>query len=168
MAHFAELDNDNVVLRVIVINNAELLDENGVESEARGREFCKSLYGENTNWIQSSYNASFRGMHAEAGGRYHADIDKFTPKAPEGYPSFVLDMTKLRWVPPKPEPTDGYGYFWDEEHLLWMRFTSKPRPDNDNLYLWNKHTEEWEQISIYNYQDRNYVWDPVTKNFVEQ
>lgn len=168
MAHFAELDDNNVVLRVIVINNTELLDENGHELESRGQAFCKSLYGENTRWVQSSYNGNFRGMQAEAGGIYYPDIDKFTPKAPEEYPSFVLDLAQLKWIPPIPEPTDGYGYIWDEEHLTWVRSTNKPRPDNDNLYLWNNNTEEWEQISIYNYQDRTYVWDPVKKNFIEQ
>jgi len=168
MAHFAEIDNDNVVLRVIVVNNDVLIDGNGQESEELGIEFCRSLYGAETRWVQSSYNGGFRGMHAEVGGKYEPDIDKFTPKRPDQNPSFVLDLDKLQWVPPKPEPTDGYGYLWSEEYLMWIRFTSKPKPDYDNLYLWNKNTEEWEQTSIYNYQNRQFVWDPVTKNFIEQ
>lgn len=166
MAHFAELDENNFVLRVIVINNNVLLDENGQEVESLGIEFCKSLYGENTRWVQSSYNGNFRGMHAEPGGQYLQNIDKFVPSRPESNPSFILDTDLLRWVPPKPEPTDGYGYVWNEEFLQWTRYTTKPKPDNENLYLWNKHTEEWEQISVYNYQDQQYIWDPINKNFV--
>lgn len=168
MAHFAELDINNIVLRVIVISNNELLDENNVESEARGIAFCKSLYGQETIWIQSSYNNKFRGIHAQPGGKYYPDIDKFTPKKPENNPSFVLDFTKLSWVPPEPEPQDGYGYLWDENLIQWIRTTSKPRPDNDHLYLWNSTIEEWEQITVYTYNNRQYVWDPVTKYFYEQ
>jgi hypothetical protein len=61
MAHFAELDNNNTVLRVVVIDNKDILDSNNVESEEIGVAFCKSLYGADTKWIQTSYNANFRG-----------------------------------------------------------------------------------------------------------
>ena len=62
MAHFAEIDSnlDNVVLRVIVIGNEDILDENGEESEALGIAFCKNLFGEETEWVQTSYNNTFR------------------------------------------------------------------------------------------------------------
>ena len=67
MAHFAELDGNNVVLRVIVVNNSELLDASGNESESKGVAFCKSLHGENTNWKQTSYNSTFRKNFAGIG-----------------------------------------------------------------------------------------------------
>lgn len=70
MAHFAELDSNNTVLRVIVINNKDTLDSNGVEKEEVGIAFCKSLFGENTNWIQTSYNHNFRGKYAGPGYIY--------------------------------------------------------------------------------------------------
>jgi hypothetical protein len=82
MAHFARLDENNVVTEVIVVHNNELLDENGQESEAQGIAFCKSLYGNGTRWMQTSYNATFRGRYAVIGGRYNAAADEFL--LPEG------------------------------------------------------------------------------------
>ena len=86
MAHFAELDENNVVTRVIVINNNELLAQkivtttdgyinvSTVESEERGVDFCKSLYGADTNWVQTSYNNSFRGKYAGIGDTYENGV----------------------------------------------------------------------------------------------
>ena len=79
MAHFAELDNNNTVTRVIVIHNNELLDDNGNESEANGIAFCKQLYGENTRWVQTSYNNSFRGTYAGVGYKYDPTANVFSP-----------------------------------------------------------------------------------------
>lgn len=80
MGHFARLSDDNIVIQVIALNNAELLDENGVESEAKGIAFCQDIFGANTTWLQSSFNAAtngFRGKHANAGDTYDAATDKF-------------------------------------------------------------------------------------------
>jgi hypothetical protein len=74
MAHFAELDENNIVKRVIVVHNNELLD-NGVESEAKGIQFCQSLYG--GNWVQTSYNSNFRNKYAGIGYRYDSITDEF-------------------------------------------------------------------------------------------
>jgi hypothetical protein len=63
MAHFAEI-KDGIVCQVIVVNNLELLDENGQEQESLGIAFCKSLYGADTEWVQTSYNNNFRGKFA--------------------------------------------------------------------------------------------------------
>ena len=79
MAHFARLDENNVVTEVIVVHNNELLDENGQESEAQGIAFCQSLYGADTRWVQTSYNANFRGCYAGIGYRYDAATDQFLP-----------------------------------------------------------------------------------------
>lgn len=75
MAHFAELDNDNIVTRVIVIHNNELLDDNNNESEQKGIDFCVAHYG--GRWIQTSYNSSFRGVYAGAGFLYDPILDIF-------------------------------------------------------------------------------------------
>jgi hypothetical protein len=72
MAHFAELDENNIVLRVIVINNDVITSENNEEVEQLGIDFCKSLYGQNTNWAQTSYNNNFRKQYALKGGNYDA------------------------------------------------------------------------------------------------
>ena len=76
MAHFAQLDENNIVLQVIVVNNNELLD-NGVESEAKGIAFCQSIFGANTIWKQTSYNSNFRGTYAGIGYTYDPINDIF-------------------------------------------------------------------------------------------
>lgn len=93
MAHFAELDNQNVVLRVIVVHNNELLD-NGVESEAKGVSFCKSLFG--GNWKQTSYNGNMRKNYAGIGFTYDPVRDVFIPPKPGD--KWVLDEATCKWV----------------------------------------------------------------------
>ena len=75
MAHFAELDENNVVLRVIVVHNNELLDADGVEQEALGQAFCTNLLG--GNWKQTSYNGTFRKNFAGLGYTYDPVLDEF-------------------------------------------------------------------------------------------
>jgi hypothetical protein len=75
MAHFARVEN-GVVREVIVVNNEVLHDENGVEQESIGVDFCKSLYGADTEWVQTSYNGSFRGKYAGQGNIW--DGENFT------------------------------------------------------------------------------------------
>ena len=74
MAHFAKLDDDNIVVEVIVVHNNELLD-NGIESEAKGVAFCQSLFG--GTWIQTSYHATIRGKYAGLGDTYDPITDRF-------------------------------------------------------------------------------------------
>jgi hypothetical protein len=76
MAHFARIE-DNIVREVIVVNNEVITDEHGQEQESLGIAFCKSLYGEDTEWLQTSYNGSFRGRYAGAGYTYDSVKDKF-------------------------------------------------------------------------------------------
>ena len=80
MAHFAEVKN-NVVQQVIVINNEVLENKPFPESEPIGIDFCKSLYGEDTEWLQTSYNSNFRGKYAGPGMIYDSELDEF--KYPE-------------------------------------------------------------------------------------
>lgn len=82
MAHFAQLDENNVVQQVIVVNNSELLDENGVEQESKGIQFCQALLG--GTWIQTSYNGNFRKNYAGAGYVYDSQLDAFIPPKPDG------------------------------------------------------------------------------------
>jgi hypothetical protein len=77
MAHFARVE-DNIVREVIVINNEVLENKDFPESEPIGISFCKSVYGENTNWIQTSYNSNFRGTYAGSGMIYDPELDIFT------------------------------------------------------------------------------------------
>lgn len=115
MAHFAEIDGDMLVTRVIVVSNQELLDENGVEQEARGRAFCENLLG--GTWIQTSYNANFRKNYAGIGFKYDSIRDAFIP--PKPYPSWILDEDTCQWHAPVSYPDDGQVYFWNEETQSW-------------------------------------------------
>ena len=123
MAHFAELNNNNIVLRVIVVNNSDILDENGVESEEIGKAFCESLFG--GRWIQTSYNASFRKNYAGIGFEYSEEYDGFIPPKPFGRDSWILDTDSCRWAAPVPYPSepapDGRARWkWDEDTISWV------------------------------------------------
>jgi hypothetical protein len=93
MAHFAKLDKNNAVIQVIVVNNNELLDDNGAESEQKGIDFCLNLFG--GTWIQTSYNANFRKNYAGIGYTYDAALDAFIP--PKCHDEATLDETTYRW-----------------------------------------------------------------------
>jgi hypothetical protein len=90
MAHFAQLDENNTVLQVIVVHNNDLVankqtlvNEDGsitatiIESEDRGIAFCQGLFGADTRWVQTSYNGNFRGKYAGIGDVYDADANEF-------------------------------------------------------------------------------------------
>lgn len=77
MAHFAELDDNNIVIRVIVVSNNDLKDKWGKEREAIGVAFCQSLFGEHTRWVQTSYNGRTRGKFASIGDAYDPISDQF-------------------------------------------------------------------------------------------
>lgn len=114
MAHFAEIGLNNTVLQVIVVHNNELLDENGQESEAKGIEFCRNLFG--GTWLQTSYNGTFRKNFAGVGYTYDSQRDAFI--APKPYPSWILVEETCQWTAPVAMPTDGL-YTWNEETTSW-------------------------------------------------
>ena len=116
MAHFAEIGLNNTVLQVIVVHNNELLDENGQESEAKGAEFCRNLFG--GTWLQTSYNGTFRKNFAGVGYTYNAIRDAFIP--PQPYSSWVIDDATCQWKAPVPMPTDGGMYSWNEATQAWV------------------------------------------------
>lgn len=121
MAHFAEIDDNNRVLRVIVVANSELLDEDGFENEAIGINFCKSLFGDSTNWVQTSYNGNFRKRFAVIGGTYDVEKDVFINEQP--FPSWILDSKTDEWSAPEPKPAGNY--YWSEESLSWVKIEEK-------------------------------------------
>jgi hypothetical protein len=84
MAHFAELDENNNVLRVIVIHNQDCQDESGNEMETVGQFYCKLLFGENSRWLQTSYNGKFRGKYAGIGDIYDDSINEFVTPVSHG------------------------------------------------------------------------------------
>lgn len=79
MAHFAELDENNVVVSVIVVDNINILNHNGVESEQVGIQYIQSILGTGSKWVQTSYNAKFRKYYAGIGYTYDYTLDEFIP-----------------------------------------------------------------------------------------
>lgn len=116
MAHFAELDENNQVIRVIVVSNEELLDEKNQELEIKGIEFCQNLFG--GRWIQTSYNGNMRGKFAGVGDQYLSDEDIFLE--PQPYKSWLRNGSY--WKPPIEFPNDGKRYYWDEVKENWVNF----------------------------------------------
>ena len=116
MAHFAQIDENNIVQRVIVVSNDVTFDENNQEVEQKGIDFCKSLYGENTAWVQTSYNHNFRKQFAGIGALYDSLNDVFIVTKP--YDSWTLD-SNFDWQPPVEYPNDGQNYQWNEDDQTW-------------------------------------------------
>ena len=105
MSHWAEIDENKIVLRVLVGNNSEP-DE--------GEAFMNSLGG---TWVKTSYNATIRKNYAGIGMSYDAERDAFI--APKPFDSWILDEETCRWEAPVAYPTDGIMYVWDEETTDW-------------------------------------------------
>jgi hypothetical protein len=118
MAHFAKLDQNNVVTDVIVVNNIDLLTADGSESEMMGVAFLIRWSGGYSNWKQTSYNGNIRKNYAGVGYTYDAQRDAFIP--PQSFPSWVLNEETCLWDAPVAMPTDGQLYNWDEETLSWV------------------------------------------------
>ena len=127
MAHFAQLDSNNVVTQVIVVSNDDTSDNNGVESESIGVAFCQQLLGADTNWKQTSYNNNMRGNYAGIGYTYMSNVatlgvgstDVFIPQQP--YASWTISTSAAQWEAPITQPTltdDQIAarsyYTWDE------------------------------------------------------
>ena len=123
MAHFARMNGD-VVAEVIVVNNATIENLPFPESEPVGIAFCQSLFGADSEWLQTSYNASFRKNYAGVGFVYDAALDAFIP--PKPYPSWLLNTETAQWEPPVPYPNDGKRYYWDEATESWVEIQPEP------------------------------------------
>lgn len=117
MAHFAQLEN-NIVTKVIVVSNQDILDEQGQESEEKGIDFCSNLLG--GTWLQTSYNARIRKNYAGVGYTYDETLDAFI--APKPFNSWLLDAN-AQWKAPVDMPTDDKMYSWNEETLTWTEMT---------------------------------------------
>ena len=131
MAHFAQIDTSETkadhghpVLSVIVVANEDCLDGDGNESEAVGIAFCKSLFGADTDWVQTSYNLNMRGEFANKGMYYDATDDIFKGECPvKGWVWKADADGRLMWHWPHEPPEDannGQPYDWDEDTLDWV------------------------------------------------
>ena len=106
MAHFAELDENNIVVQVLVTDN---------DHPNEGYDWLVDTFG--GRWVQTSYNATFRKNFAGTGFTYDEDRDAFI--APKPFESWTLDEETCQWVAPVAYPTDGKIYTWNEENTNW-------------------------------------------------
>ena len=97
MAHFAQLNDQSKVIQVCVVDNSVLLDAEGLEHEALGIAYLRSIFGQNTQWRQTSYNNRFRVRYAGLGMQYNEMYDAFIPMQPG--PDWVFDHEQLDWKP---------------------------------------------------------------------
>ena len=123
MAHFAKLDDNNVVLAVHVVNN-DVITVDGVESEQVGIDFLTDLHG-HSSWKQTSYNGTIRKNYAGIGYTYDATRDAFI--APQPYASWILNETTCQWESPVAYPTvdpeNFKAYAWFEPNQQWIEIT---------------------------------------------
>jgi len=113
MAHYAELDANNQVLRVLVIpNEVEPTEQDGIA-------YLEQLFGGGT-WRKTSYNGNIRKNYAGRGYQYDEYRDAFI--APKPFPSWLFNEETCRWYPPKPypDPTGHDVYRWDEITTNWV------------------------------------------------
>ena len=118
MAHFAELNSSNEVLRVIVVSNTDV-DANGGDLHADAETFVTTIVPYSTGgvaWKQTSYNNNFRKQYTGKGSTYDASKDKFIQSQP--YPSWALDSND-DWEAPVDKPDDGKMYIWNETDTQW-------------------------------------------------
>ena len=142
MAHFAELDNDNVVLRVVVVGNDCVPSDEHVDGET----WCVNFFKGGT-WKQTSYNHNFRKQYAGINFTYDAAKNKFI--SPKPHASWVLDAND-DWQAPVTFPTvttygsndplDRYMISWDETGQQW---TAKDHEDPQNNFNWDASALAW-------------------------
>ena len=116
MAHFARLEENNIVTEIVIVDNKELLDDKDAEQESLGIAFLVNLFG-HTNWKQTSYNKNFRKRYAYPGCTYDKVRDAFISEKP--FPSWTLDEDTCKWKPPVAQPTTAKKHMWNEENKEW-------------------------------------------------
>jgi hypothetical protein len=109
MAHFAEIDSSNKVVRVLVVPD---------EVEDRGQDYLANELGLGGTWIQTSYNSRIRKNYAGVGMYYDSTKDAFIAEQP--FKSWVLNENTCVWEAPIPKPIDGVMYHWNEDLQDWQ------------------------------------------------
>jgi len=158
MAHFAKLEN-NIVVDIIVVANEMLYNSEGIEVEQIGIDFCKSLYGNNTNWIQVSYNDNIRKQYPGIGFIYDQTNDVFLE--PKPFESWTLN-SDLNWQSPTSYPDDNKAYDWNEEALSWDLFTpDSPFPSwvwNETQWMWEAPVAHPNEAQAYEWNEESQTW----------
>jgi hypothetical protein len=151
MAHFAELNSSNEVLRVVVISNDDV-EANGGELSSEAETFVASIVPhseDGTAWKQTSYNSNFRKQYAGIGDTFDSSKDKFIK--PQPYPSWSLDSND-DWVAPVTYPTiteiDSNIVYtsWDEDNQKWLGETGTGDPIVTTNYEWDATNLQWNEV----------------------
>jgi hypothetical protein len=170
MAHYAKLDENNIVLEVIVVDNCDCQDDNGNDVEEKGRQFCEMITG-HAKWKKTSRNTrggihyqpdsdipsedqskAFRKNPAAIGSYYDEELDAFIYPKPEMYSSWILNTETATWEPPVPRP-DDMDCYWNDSEQTWSFLVEQNFMDlqdgtlaiglNGNTYLWNRVEKTW-------------------------
>lgn len=115
MAHFAKIDENNIVTQVVVVENKDTADASGVEKEHIGAAHLEKILG--GTWKQTSYNGNFRKNYAGIGYIFDEQRNAFIP--PKPFNSWVLVEETCQWKAPVDMPNDGQMYTWDEDSTSW-------------------------------------------------
>lgn len=161
MAHFAEIDSNNIVIRVLVVPD---------DQEHRGHEYLAEDLGLGGTWLQTSYNTqcnehknggtAFRGNFAGPGWEYLPSQDIFVMQQP--FPSWTLNETTATWEAPVPwNPSEHSGLVWDEENQEW----GKP-PKPSDTWIWDDDRNNWKPPVDPPDDDGNYLWDEDNQEWV--
>jgi len=151
MAHFAELNNSNEVLRVIVISNDDV-EANGGELSSEAETFVASIVPhseDGTAWKQTSYNNNFRKQYAGIGDTFDSSKDKFIK--PQPYPSWSLDSND-DWEAPVTYPTiteidsEPVIIYWNEDNQKWLGATYTGDPIVTTNYEWDATNLQWNEV----------------------
>jgi hypothetical protein len=157
MAHFAKLNENNIVTGVVVVDNSILLQD-GVEVEELGKQFLQTLYGDST-WVQTSYNDNIRKQYAGIGMTYNNTDDVFIITQP--YESWTLDEN-YDWHPPVAYPSDNRTYTWNEADQTWDAIIP---PQLFDSWQWNESEWVWESPVEYPDDDQIYTWNEETTSW---
>tara|TARA_R100000773_G_C4219240_1_gene117787 strand:+ start:217 stop:678 length:462 start_codon:yes stop_codon:yes gene_type:complete len=140
MAHFAKINKDNIVEDIIVIDNEQILDENGDEQEALGLTFIKDVLKFDGDWIQCSYNKSFRGNFPGDNYTYDKSKDEFIP--PKPFASWTYNYETHVWEAPVAYPDNPPK---DQEDQGELFDTDK----DEYIYKWNEKDQKWDWTLIW-------------------
>jgi len=122
MAHFAKIDENNIVQEIIVISNDDCQNLNFPESETIGQNFIASI-GLMGTWKQTSYNSTFRKRYAGIGDKYDESKDAFI--IPQPHQSWVLNEDICLWEYPIEKPNDNKTYVWNEQSQSWIEYVEE-------------------------------------------
>ena len=136
MALFAELDSNNVILRVVVVDDA------ATPTEEAGVQWCVDFFGGGI-WKQTWVDGGSRKNYATIDSIYNPVSDIFLPPKPT--PSHIINEAGDDWTPPVPYPTDGADYVWYEPGIKWV--PACPYPPDDKYYAWDDVDKIWKVIS---------------------